>query len=69
MREVAVTEGDKVAAYIQFGYDVCGYGVGDLVKAVNDAAEAASTSVPPPPCPAAACMASAGISPRRRRLK
>jgi L-arabinose isomerase len=39
MREVAVTEGDKVAAQIQFGYDVCGYGVGDLVKAVNDAAE------------------------------
>ncbi|MCU0486335.1 MAG: L-arabinose isomerase [Anaerolineales bacterium] len=37
MREVAVTEGDKVQAQIQFGYDVYGYGVGDLVKAVNDA--------------------------------
>ena len=35
MREVAVTEGDKVAAQIQFGYSVNGYGVGDLVKAVN----------------------------------
>jgi L-arabinose isomerase len=37
MRDVAVTEGDKVAAQIKFGYDVYGYGVGDLVKAVNDA--------------------------------
>lgn len=39
MRDVAVTEGDKVQAQIQFGYDVYGYGVGDLVKAVNDASE------------------------------
>jgi L-arabinose isomerase len=37
MRDVAVTEGDKVQAQIQLGYDVYGYGVGDLVKAVNDA--------------------------------
>lgn len=36
MRDVAVTEGDKVQAQIQFGYAVYGYGVGDLVKAVND---------------------------------
>src|ERR1035437_1782048 len=35
MREVAVTEGDKVAAQIQFGYSVNGYGVGDLVKSVS----------------------------------
>jgi L-arabinose isomerase len=40
MRDVAVTEGDKVEAQIQFGYDVYGYGVGDLVKAVNDASDA-----------------------------
>jgi len=40
MRDVAVTEGDKVEAQIQFGYDVYGYGVGDLVKEVNDASEA-----------------------------
>ena len=40
MRDVAVTEGDKVQAQIQFGYDVYGYGVGDLVKAVNDASNA-----------------------------
>ena len=35
MREVAVTEGDKVEAQIRFGYSVNGYGVGDLVKSVN----------------------------------
>ena len=35
MREVAVTEGDKVAAQIQLGYSVNGYGVGELVKVVN----------------------------------
>jgi L-arabinose isomerase len=35
MREVAVTEGDKVEAQIQFGYSVSGYGVGDLVEYVN----------------------------------
>jgi L-arabinose isomerase len=40
MREVAVTEGDKVAAQIQFGYAVNGYGVGDLAKCVNAATEA-----------------------------
>jgi L-arabinose isomerase len=40
MREVAVTEGDKVAAQIQFGYAVNGYGVGDLVQRVNAAPDA-----------------------------
>jgi L-arabinose isomerase len=40
MRDVAVTEGDKVEAQIRFGYDVYGYGVGDLVKAVNAASDA-----------------------------
>jgi L-arabinose isomerase len=40
MRDVAVTEGDKVAAQIQLGYDVYGYGVGDLVKAVQEAGQA-----------------------------
>ncbi|MEO8357037.1 MAG: L-arabinose isomerase [Chloroflexota bacterium] len=39
MRDVAVTEGDKVQAQIQFGYDVYGYGIGDLVKAVNEASD------------------------------
>jgi L-arabinose isomerase len=40
MRDVAVTEGDKVEAQIRLGYDVYGYGVGDLVKCVNQASEA-----------------------------
>jgi len=35
MREVAVTEGNKVSAQIQFGYSVSGFGVGDLVERVN----------------------------------
>jgi len=40
MREVAVTEGDKVAVQIKFGYSVNGYGVGDLVKYINEATDA-----------------------------
>ncbi len=40
MREVAVTEGDKVEAQIQLGYSVNGYGVGDLVKFVNSVLDA-----------------------------
>ncbi|MGA2028540.1 MAG: L-arabinose isomerase [Verrucomicrobiota bacterium] len=39
MREVAVTEGDKVAAQIKFGFSVNGYGVGDLVECVNAATD------------------------------
>jgi len=39
MREVAVTEGDKVAAQMQLGYSVNGYGVGDLVVAVGGVTE------------------------------
>ncbi|UOF91020.1 L-arabinose isomerase [Fodinisporobacter ferrooxydans] len=39
MREVAVTEGDKVAAQIQFGWSVSGYGVGDLVQVINEISE------------------------------
>jgi L-arabinose isomerase len=35
MREVAVTEGDKVEAQKQFGYSVNGYGVGDLVAVIK----------------------------------
>jgi L-arabinose isomerase len=34
MRQVAVTEGDKVAAEIQFGFSVNGYGVGDLAAKI-----------------------------------
>ncbi|SKC44620.1 L-arabinose isomerase [Ohtaekwangia koreensis] len=35
MRQVAVTEGDKVEAEIKFGYSVNGFGMGDLVKVIN----------------------------------
>jgi L-arabinose isomerase len=35
MRDVAVTEGDKVEAQTRLGYAVYGYGVGDLVAAVE----------------------------------
>lgn len=35
MRHVAVTEGDKVAAQIVFGYEVNGYGLGELVEHVD----------------------------------
>jgi L-arabinose isomerase len=40
MREVAVTEGDKVSAQMRLGYSVNGYGVGDLVRYVNEVADA-----------------------------
>jgi len=40
MREVAVTEGDKVEAHIQLGYAVFGHGVGDLVQAVRGVPDA-----------------------------
>ena len=39
MREVAVTEGDKVEAQIKFGISVNGYGIGDLVKKVNEVSD------------------------------
>jgi L-arabinose isomerase len=39
MREVAVTEGDKVAAQIRFGFSVNGYGVGDLAQRVEAASD------------------------------
>ncbi|MGD9159790.1 MAG: L-arabinose isomerase [Desulfobacteraceae bacterium] len=39
MRDVAVTEGDKVAAQIAFGFDVYGYGVGDLVARIREVKE------------------------------
>lgn len=39
MREVAVTEGDKVAAQIRFGYSVNTWGVGDLVAVVNQVSQ------------------------------
>ena len=40
MREVAVTEGDKVEAQIQLGWQVNTWAVGDLVKEMNAVTEA-----------------------------
>jgi len=40
MREVAVTEGDKVEAQLKFGYSVNGYGIGDLVAFVDQITDA-----------------------------
>jgi L-arabinose isomerase len=40
MRNVAVTEGNKVSAEIKLGYSVNGYGVGDLVKRVQQVTDA-----------------------------
>ena len=39
MRQVAVTEGDKVSAQIQFGFEVNAYGLGDLTKACDAISE------------------------------
>ena len=36
MREVAVTEGDKVEAQIKFGWSINGYGIGDLVDRIKN---------------------------------
>jgi L-arabinose isomerase len=40
MRQVAVTEGDKVEAEIKFGYSVNTHGLGDLAKVVNEVSDA-----------------------------
>ena len=40
MREVAVTEGDKVEAQITFGYAVNGFGMGDLEASVGQVTDA-----------------------------
>jgi L-arabinose isomerase len=40
MRQVAVTEGDKVEAELRFGYSVNGYGIGDLVESIKQISEA-----------------------------
>lgn len=41
MRQVAVTEGDKVEAEIKFGYSVNTYGVGDLAKVIDEVSDVA----------------------------
>jgi L-arabinose isomerase len=40
MREVAVTEGDKVAAQMRFGYSVNGYGIGDVLEPISQVSDA-----------------------------
>ena len=40
MREVAVTEGDKVEAQARFGYSVNGFGVGDLADSIKEVSTA-----------------------------
>ncbi|MFI6318217.1 L-arabinose isomerase [Nonomuraea sp. NPDC050556] len=45
MRDVAVTEGDKVEAQLRFGVSVNTYGVNDLVEAVDAASEADVTEL------------------------
>ncbi|OOH88089.1 L-arabinose isomerase [Pasteurellaceae bacterium 15-036681] len=39
MRQVAVTEGDKVEAQIKFGYSVNGYGISNLVESISKVSE------------------------------
>jgi L-arabinose isomerase len=41
MRQVAVTDGDKVEAELKFGYSVNGYGIGDLVERINAVSDSA----------------------------
>lgn len=41
MRFVAVTEGDKVEAEMKFGFSVNTYGIGDLVKVINEVSDSA----------------------------
>src|SRR3984957_10392260 len=45
MREVAVTEGDKVSAEAKFGISVNGYGIGDLVQCVDEVSDDAITQL------------------------
>ncbi len=40
MREVAVTDGDKVEAQIRFGWQIDAYGVGDIIRRVEAVTEA-----------------------------
>ena len=40
MRQVAVTEGDKVEAQVRFGVEVSGYGVSELVRRITEVSDA-----------------------------
>lgn len=45
MREVAVTEGNKVSAQIKFGYSVNGYGIGELENHINKSSKSSIRSI------------------------
>ncbi|MFD2117925.1 L-arabinose isomerase [Paenibacillus yanchengensis] len=45
MREVAVTDGDKIEAQIKLGWTVNGYGIGELVTRMNQVSEAEVTEL------------------------
>ena len=45
MRQVAVTEGDKVAAQIRFGYSVNYYPMGDLVACIDAVSDKAAEAL------------------------
>lgn len=45
MRQVAVTEGDKVATEMKFGFATNGYGVGDLVAKLNAVSDSEVTKL------------------------
>ena len=45
MRQVAVTEGDKVSAEMTFGFSTNGYGVGELVAAIDKVSDAAAAEL------------------------
>ena len=44
MRDVAVTDGDRVESEIRYGWNVNYYGIGDLVKIANEVSEAEITA-------------------------
>jgi L-arabinose isomerase len=45
MRQVAVTEGDKVSAEMRFGFSVNGHGVGDLAAVLREVSDSAITAL------------------------
>ena len=45
MRNVAVTDGDKIEAQIKFGWSVDYYGIGDLVEVINQISDAEAESL------------------------
>jgi L-arabinose isomerase len=45
MRQVAVTDGDKVSAEMQFGFSTNSWGIGDLVKKIDKVTDAAAADL------------------------